>query len=267
MAGKLASQIKRLPRIWRVAHYCQEYLDHYNYYSYDFDVNGEKYLLGKLAGLNPRVIFDVGCHTGNWTKAAANAMGSTEFHCFDIAKDSLEKARKNLSGFKKAIFNLVAISDTNGTTQYIDYGSQSQLNTTLLESTWTEPGNPGRISSIKSTTGDAYCREAGIDTIDFLKLDCEGADHRALAGFSSMLDSKSIRIIQFEYGYTNGDSKYLMKDFFEFFSQFNYILAPLRPKGLVFSPWRYEFNDFKSGPNWIAIQKGDLETKRLLESR
>ena len=264
MAGKLASQIKKLPRIWRAAHYCQEYLDHYNYYSYDYEANGEKHLLEKLKSLKPKVIFDVGCHTGSWTKAALKQLISAEFHCFDIAEDSLAQASQNLATSSAVKLTLAAISDNDGAIQFRDYGSQSQLNTTLLESTWTEPGNSGTISTIKSIKGDTYCEENGIESIDFLKLDCEGADHKALQGFQSMLKANKIRLIQFEYGYTNGDAKYLMRDFFEFFSAFGYILAPLRPKKLQFEPWRYEFNNFNSGPNWVAIQACDAEMNNLL---
>jgi FkbM family methyltransferase len=264
MAGKLASQIKKLPRAWRAAHYCQDYLDHYNYYSYDFEVNGEKHLLTKLATLDPTIIFDVGCHTGSWTKAALQVIKTAKFHCFDIAQDSLIQADAGLGKSNAVILNLGAISDNDGTVKFRSFGPQSQLNTTLLESSWTEPGNPGEISIVKSIRGDTYCKDNGISSIDLLKLDCEGADHRALQGFSSMLKAEKIRVVQFEYGYTNGDSKYLMRDFFDFFQQHGYILAPLRPKKLKFDPWRYEFNDFKSGPNWIAVRSSDRAIINLL---
>lgn len=264
MAGKLASQITRLPRIWRAAHYCQEYLNHYNYFSYDHRINGEKYLLDKISSLKPKVVFDVGCNVGSWTGTAIKPLRSAKFHCFDIAEDSLNQAKSNLANFSNIAYNLAAISDIDGSIQYRDYGSKSPLNTTLLESCWTEPGNLGSISNITSIKGDTYCEINQITYIDLLKLDCEGADHRALKGFTAMLKDRRIRIIQFEYGYTNGDAKFLMRDFFEFFSTFGYILAPLRPHRLLFEDWRYDFNNFNSGPNWIAIQKDDFELNNLL---
>lgn len=264
MAGKLASQIQRLPRIWRVAHYCQEYLDHYNYFSYDYNINGEKDLLEKLSGAGVKTVFDVGCHTGSWTQTASLALREAEFHCFEIAEDSFKKANESLGSHKNIKLNHAAISDIDGEVCFRDYGSQSQLNTTLLESSWTEPGTTGVISRIRAIKGDTYCKEHGIDFIDFLKVDCEGADHKALSGFVSMLKTHSIRLIQFEYGYTNGDAKFLMKDFYQFFSQFDYILAPLRPRKMAFAEWRYDFNDFKSGPNWIAARRDDKQIQQLL---
>ena len=79
-----------------------------------------------------------------------------------------------------------------------------------------------------------------------------------------MIDKGKIRLIQFEYGYANGDAKFLMKDFFNFFSEKDYIVAKLRKK-INFKEWDYSFNDFKSGPNYLAIKKDDIELKTLLE--
>ena len=76
---------------------------------------------------------------------------------------------------------------------------------------------------------------------------------------------KNVRLIQFEYGYANGDAKFLMKDFFIFFKKNNYIVAKLRKK-IKFEKWNYSFNDFNSGPNYIAIKDDDYEIRSLLEN-
>ena len=112
--------------------------------------------------------------------------------------------------------------------------------------------------------GDNYCKNKNINFIDFLKIDTEGSEHFVLKGFNQMIDKGKIRLIQFEYGYANGDAKFLMKDFFNFFSEKDYIVAKLRKK-INFKEWDYSFNDFKSGPNYLAIKKDDIELKTLLE--
>jgi hypothetical protein len=112
--------------------------------------------------------------------------------------------------------------------------------------------------------GDAYCDENGIDFIDFLKIDVEGAEHLVLAGFDKMLMRKSVRLIQFEYGYTNGDTKFLMRDFYEYFEKLGYIIGRVRKGPIFFDKWTYKHNDFKSGPNYVAIRADDLELKDIL---
>ena len=69
-------------------------------------------------------------------------------------------------------------------------------------------------------------------------------------GFLDILDREAVRLIQFEYGYANGDAKFLMKDFFNFFRKKNYLVAKLRKK-IKFKEWDYSFNDFKSGSKFL----------------
>jgi hypothetical protein len=116
-------------------------------------------------------------------------------------------------------------------------------------------------------SGDEYCQNKNIEAIDFLKIDVEGAEHLVLHGFTEMLKKHSIRIVQFEYGYTNGDAKFLMRDFYDFFEKLDYKVGKIRKDEIDFSEWTYQHNDFNSGPNYVAIQKEDNELKSLLENR
>lgn len=43
-----------------------------------------------------------------------------------------------------------------------------------------------------------------------------------LKGFERALQAKAIRVIQFEYGYANGDAKFLMKDFYDLLEGFGF---------------------------------------------
>ena len=113
-------------------------------------------------------------------------------------------------------------------------------------------------------TGDEYCQQHGIQHIDFLKIDVEGADHLVLEGFDRMLDSRAVRVVQFEYGYTHGDAHFLMRDFYALFERHGYIVGRLEPAGVAFSPWTYEKNDFTSGPNYVAIAGDDAAALQTL---
>lgn len=48
-------------------------------------------------------------------------------------------------------------------------------------------------------TVDEYCKENGIQEIDFLKIDTEGYDYRVLLGAKEMIDNNRVEYIQFEY--------------------------------------------------------------------
>jgi FkbM family methyltransferase len=71
----------------------------------------------------------------------------------------------------------------------------------------------GRSVSVPVTTIDAIAEKHGLEFIDYLKLDLEGHELEALKGASSLLASRKIGAITFEFGGCNIDSKTYLKDF------------------------------------------------------
>lgn len=66
--------------------------------------------------------------------------------------------------------------------------------------------------------------------IDFLKLDLEGHELEALKGAEPLLESHSIRAIQFEFGGANIDSRTYLRDFWQLLhDRYNYNLYRLIP--------------------------------------
>jgi len=57
---------------WLVEH-ASNYLDSYNDFSYDFEVNGERFLVSALAPFDLRTVLDVGANVGSWAQIAASS--------------------------------------------------------------------------------------------------------------------------------------------------------------------------------------------------
>ena len=234
-------------------------------YSYNIYENGEFELMKKISKLKFKEIFDVGCHHGEWSLALNSLTTENKIHTFEIANSNFKILEKKLNN-NKFINNNYGLSNNEGIIDYKDYGDGSQVNTSIIQSNFHDSHLKFIIKKTKVKSGDAYCKEKNIKFIDFLKIDTEGSEHLVLEGFSNMLSQTNIRLIQFEYGYANGDTKFLMKDFFNFFMKKNYIVAKLRKK-IKFKEWNYSFNDFNSGPNYIAINENDIELKSILENK
>ena len=234
-------------------------------FSYDIYENGEYDLIKKISKLKFETIFDVGSNLNGWTLVANKFFPEASIHTFEISETSYVSAKMDPTN-KKIIQNNFGLGDKNEFIKYKDYGKNSQINTTILDSNFHDNGSTSyELKKTRIETGSKYCDKNNIDFIDFIKIDAEGSDHLVLNGFMDFLDRKAVRLIQFEYGYANGDAKFLMKDFFNLFKKKNYIVAKLRRKKIRFSGWKYEFNNFTSGPNYIAIRADDDEMKLILE--
>ena len=246
-----------------IAFIAEKYLDFYNGFSYDFLKNGEEELINKFRKFQPKVVFDVGANVGEWTNIALASYPLSSIHCFEISQKTYNNLTLNIQN-NRAILNNFGLSNVDGIFDYKDYGEDSGANTILLSATHHDTHIKPNLVTAQLRLGDDYCLQGKIEFIDFLKIDVEGAEHLVLAGFEKMLKKKAIRLIQFEYGYTNGDSRFLMRDFYEFFVKLGYIVGRVQKGGITFEKWTYKNNDFNSGPNYVAIRDDDVDLRKAL---
>jgi hypothetical protein len=108
------------------------------------------------------------------------------------------------------------------------------------------------MSLAEVKTGDSYCDEAGIDRINFLKIDVEGWERFTLEGFSRMLNQNRIDALTWEYGYTTAETHWTTRDFYQYLQDKGYVCGVVRKQGVDFRPWGYDLNDYTSGPNFFA---------------
>ena len=230
----------------------KSYIRTYEGFSYRFAKNGEARLLRKLRDFNIQTVFDVGANVGDWSEIAVSNFPNAKVHAFELSEDTFENLAKSAAahGFKANNFGL---SDQEMEITYKDYGADSTVNTIVGNADFHDQKMPATIKTGKVSTGDNYCETNDIQFIDILKIDVEGAEHMVLAGFEKMLSERRVAVIQFEYGFVNGDANFLMKDFYRLFEKWGYAVGPLKPRGVIFGDFEYRLNNFNSGPNFIAV--------------
>jgi FkbM family methyltransferase len=230
--------------------------------NHDVRCNGEFWMLQKISTLSPMVIFDGGANVGDYTQMINETCPDSKIYAFEPVESTFQELQKCLNS--NEIINATAIQkglykeDTKVTINIYsgnEHASLHQIKGVGYQSI--------RQEVLDVVKGDTIMKEYGIETIDLLKLDIEGAEMDALVGFENALKGKKIRVIQFEYGYINITSKVLLADYYDFFSAHGYIVGKLYPRSVEFREYSFKHEDF-IGPNFIAIQKSDVELKRLL---
>lgn len=224
--------------------------------NHDIHSNGEVWLLKKIANLNPKVIIDGGANVGEYALEATKICTSASVHCFEPVPDTSDLLKKAIGNYSSNVIVITkGLSDVNQQIpmNLFEYSVHSSLysHNGITSETKT-------IIDIEVIKGDDYVHSIGIEKIDLLKLDIEGAEMKALKGFENCLREKRIRVVQFEYGYLNILTKNLLMDYYDFFEPLGYRVGKLYPKKIEFKPYSNKLEDF-IGPNYVAVLETEIE--------
>ena len=227
----------------------------YEGFSYSFQKNGEERLLDALADTDVKTVFDVGANIGGWTEIASRKFTNAKVHSFEISQATFKALQQKHIDNTRVFLNNFGLSDKKGEFEYKDYGENSGVNSLITDADFHDNSISPTFVKALVETGNDYCKNNNIEEIDVLKIDVEGAEHLVLKGFSDLLEAGAIKVIQFEYGYTHGDARFLIKDFYKLLGKYDYALGPLKPNGVIFMDFDYALNDFNSGPSYVAVHK------------
>ena len=231
----------------RIARYARLYYRHYENFNHLISENGELALLRRLAPFRPSVIFDVGANKGDWSAAAAGAIPGAEIHAFEIDASTASVAAARLAG--RAKVHAFGLSDRDGEAALTLYGGSTEASS--LMSSLGDRTSTG-TASVTVRSGAGFCAEHGIERIDVLKIDTEGAERLVLEGFAEMIANGQVEIVQFEYGMTNIYTRVLLKDFYEMLP--GYAIGKVMPRGVRFADYHPRAEDF-IGLNYLAVSR------------
>jgi FkbM family methyltransferase len=215
----------------------------------DFIKHGETWLQTKLKD-KLDIIFDVGSNMGEWTFMAQNIHTNAEIHTFEIIPETYRKFLSNIPITENIVPNGFGLSNSCGTLK-MKYRPEYDVVSTYLEELAMDNAEyrDGLVM-----TGDSYVQSRRIDFIDFLKVDTEGAEGLVLQGFKETLKQGKIGIIQFEYGYANILSRWLLLDAYKLLRPLGYFLGELHNGQIKFHEYALYHEKFDP-PYYVAVHE------------
>ncbi|MEM6532618.1 MAG: FkbM family methyltransferase [Myxococcota bacterium] len=183
--------------------------------------NGERWLT-TLMPERPTV-FDVGFHDGASTAAFLASRALCTVHAFDPSRFASKSYTARFTSDDRVRFTQSALSNEPGELPLHDYENMCNSLAPRKESMDTRL----TVYSVPVTTLDIYCRDHGVQHIDFLKIDAEGYDLNVLEGAQDLLNRQGIDVFVFEFASGWAATKRYLWEAVEFLDSFPYRLFHL----------------------------------------
>jgi FkbM family methyltransferase len=216
----------------------------------DFANNGERFVLRRLREAKFTLAIDVGANLGDWSCEALELWPYCRIHAFEVAPRTYDELnRRILSSPDRERISLhgVGLSERAGTETMYYFPDCPQLTCDIQRH--------GSYRSIpfeaRMTTLDEFCIEHRVETIDFLKIDVEGAEHRVLKGFKRYLECSKVSCIQLEYGAFSIQTRFLLKDYYDLLSKY-FFIGKIFPNEVAFEDYDWRAEDFRFS-NYLCV--------------
>jgi FkbM family methyltransferase len=213
-----------------------------------------------------QIVFDVGANKGDWASEVLALNPNVDLHCFEPTQAAFGLLRGRFSNpaRKNVHLNQCGLSSESGSRSAFLFGEADGGNSFYRRHT------PGQARAqigeerVNVWTLTDYCKTNSIAKIDLLKIDVEGHEIEVLRGGRSLFEQRAVGAVQFEYGGTFVQPRVLLRDCFEFFTEYQYALYKVFPKELR----RVEFYDERLESfrysNWVAVpSECRIDTRRF----
>lgn len=234
----------------------------------DIYSSGEENICNILSDLHlTEIFFDVGANIGKYTTMLKESFPNAMIYCFEPAVETFRILKDNIGEKENIVLNNIAISDTAGKGKlYYDKETSGlaslykrQLDYFNMEFSKSE--------EVSIETLDTYCKKNNIDHIDFLKLDIEGNELRALRGGERLLKKKRIYAIQIEFGGCNIDSRTYFRDFWNLLHEDYYAYRILKNGIWKITNYTEKLECFCNTNYFFVLKELDKEITHLVDKK
>jgi FkbM family methyltransferase len=206
----------------------------------------------ELAGPGVEVVIDVGANRGAWTRQALSAFPDATIHAFEPSQSAFRQLSSSLGSQPRVSLWNLALGAKEGTALlYADKEASelASLTRRRLDHFGIDFGIEERVVV---TTLACWFAKSGATHVDVLKLDAEGHELEILGAATAVLDR--VRVIQFEFGGCNIDTRSFLQDFWYLLTGAGFRLYRLGPAGLMPVARYRETDEVFSTTNYFAVR-------------
>jgi FkbM family methyltransferase len=200
------------------------------------------------------VAIDAGANLGNWTAELLEHLPTANVFAFEPSKSAFEKLQTRFATDRRVSVVSVALGkDNKSSILYADKGGSGLGSLTKrrvqhfdIEFSHQEVVEINMLDSWIS-------RNEIVSPPNILKMDVEGHEYDLLLGATETI--KNIKIIQFEFGGSNIDTRIFFQDFWYFFQDLGFDVYRISPSKPILVKVYSERDESFRATNYIAVRK------------
>jgi FkbM family methyltransferase len=211
-------------------------------------------LVQQLLRFKPRLAVDIGGNVGEYTAELRRNNPNLEIHTFEPSATNIEKLKMRFKDQSLVTLVPLALSDMSGSATLFSNKPGSGLGSLTkrnLEHFNIPFDNKETINTLRFE--DYWKTQLTSRQIDVVKLDIEGHELAALKGFGDAVEAT--RVLQFEFGGCNIDTRTYFQDFWYFFQERKFHIYRITPFGAEAITRYRESEEFFSTTNYIAVNQ------------
>lgn len=210
-------------------------------------------VLGLLPS-RPRVAVDIGGNIGDYSAELLRATPGVDLHIFEPSTSNIARLRERFASRSKVRLKHAALSDTSGQmTLFADRDGSGMASLAKRELSHFNISFSAMEEVCVLRFEDYWRTDMSACIIDIVKIDVEGYELMVLRGFGEAI--RNVRVLQFEFGGTNIDTKVFFRDLWDFFSVAGFDLYRITPLGTVRIERYKERDELFIIANFIAVNR------------
>lgn len=207
-----------------------------------------------LDGKPPALFIDIGGNKGLYAQDVIRCAPDCEVVIFEPARSNINHMRTVFSGNTRVTLENSAVSNVTGpATLYSDCDGSglASLSKRDLDHFGIAFERTEDVQTIRFE--DYWTKTLARRDIDLCKIDIEGHELAALEGFGAAICQT--RVIQFEFGGCNIDTRTYFRDFWHFFGDHGFELFRIAPRALMPITRYRESEEHFSTTNFLAKRR------------
>jgi len=211
-------------------------------------------MVSSLLGRSPRLAVDIGGNIGDYSAELLLRFPGLELHVFEPATSNVNRLRGRFAAHQQVSLQQAALSDVAGRmTLFADQdGSALASLAQRQRAKFNIPFEP--MEEVEVRRFDTYWKQAlSGRVIDIVKIDVEGYELMVLRGFGDAI--RNVRVLQFEFGGANIDTKVFFRDLWGFFEKAGFDLYRITPLGVMRISHYQDRDELFIITNFIAVNR------------